>query len=354
MPEVIATSRLSRKLAPCIRVTCALFVAPAPRARRLPVPPRRLATLGGRMLSRLSVSLVAALALALVPAPGFAQVSLLEGLFKDVTHVGGTHSCWDLDARSVISDGCRLDSGFGIRITKTFDLLWIDQGPPTAGTPTGVTITKSPSGDTLQVEEQYEPSAARQKRWRFAEMGLELGYSQFSGFKVDPAAAPLTDVSGDLRELPSFSGYFRPHMVYWFSSGNPVLDELNPVGMFGVVGVHTGLVTAANFSAALPADTSQASRTLARDEGGAAVPQAESFTASGQAFQYGISGGLGARVGNFSVAWEYGYMSRRMHLTWKGVSGVSSIPDALPKLLDGSGWSGIWSFRWQIVDPFGL
>lgn len=298
-------------------------------------------------LTRLAVSLACLLAGHEAAA---AQVSFLEGLFKDITHVGGTHGCWNVSGTSVTAGDCDPSKGFGIRVTRTLGVLWLTRGMPERGDPTSVVVTTDSARGVNQLAETYAPRKPLLQRWRFAEVALELGYSQFSGIELSPAGAPLTTLRGELRELPAFSGYVRPHAAHWFESTNPLAREFNPLAVFASLGAHTGLVSASSVRATMPADTTVSGK-LARDANGAAIPQSDVFSATGQTFQWGGSLGVGVRIGKISLSWETLYMSRHLNLSWKGESGIATVPDVLPQQVDGGGWTDLWTFRWQIADP---
>ena len=204
--------------------------------------------------NRISISHFGALLLAMIalPFPALAQIGTgIESIFKDVTDVSFTTSCWEADSKEIQeTEECPFGQhAFGFEVS--FRLKEIGLGGETVTVTNEVKEIHSRNGsyDTI-----FVPTTTKEPKGASLLLELGLGYSQFSGFQSTTNAY---QVHGTLREIPAISLY-----ASLLPNSGGVLGQFG-----GYVGFRTGLIQARDFQITVPANASGDTVSVYQGEG---------------------------------------------------------------------------------------
>lgn len=263
----------------------------------------------GRGWTLLFTLLLVLLGAVLVAAPTSAQIGI-ETVFKDVTDVSFTTSCWEADSNLLReTDKCPFGQhAFGFEVSyrlKTIPLFGYKRTDTTR-------VVKEIHARNGSYDSIIDFKTTTVPTGLHILLELGLGYSQFSGFR---STSGVYELHGTLREIPAISLYA--------SAQTADSSLLRHVGVYA--GFRTGLIQARDFQVTIPAN-------IAGDT--VAVYQGE-----GQAFQIGWLTGLFVDLAPHvpvSLFVERANMYRSLpSIRWAKDGG--KVPAFVPEELDFSG-----------------
>jgi hypothetical protein len=286
-------------------------------------------------MSPITRHIIAALAVLLATgliAPRASSQIGIESVFKEITDVSFTTTCWRT-LRGEVRATHRCPSGshaFGFDISyriRSIPLPGSAVRPDTTTKLESVTRRRSPgsarsgAADSLTIDSVFTRQISDHPTGKHVLLELGLGYSQISGFR---SASDQYELRGAVREIPAvtFSGTFQTSdpNAWWHD--------------FGVyAGLRTGLIQFRDFQAVTRGNT----------VGDTVVV----FATDAQSFQLGPVAGAYYEppfLRDIGIFLEYAQMFRRFPSVRWGSGGRT--PAVLPRTLDFSG--GAFSLGVQI------
>lgn len=265
------------------------------------------AELRGRIGSALCSALL--LTVFALPCPAAAQIGTgIESIFKDITDVSFTTSCWEADSNAIReTEECPFGQhAFGFEVSFRLKEIGLGGNTTTVTNEIKEIHHRNGSYDTI-----FVPKTTEKPIGPSVLLELGLGYSQFSGFR---STTDDYQIHGTLREIPAITLY-----------ASLLPNTGGFLGRFGgYAGFRTGLIQARDFQVTIPSSTSGDTVSVYQGEG--------------QAFQIGwVLGGF-FDVPNVpvSIFGERANMYRSLRSVRWAKDGAK-IPDFVPEEIDFSG-----------------